>query len=166
MLGLWLDPSPLPTGRLFRCGKFDTLSSLDDLGSPRTILNLRRGPDPNHLPARIVHIPAADDLENYDTSLRRVRDWLAQVLRVFCDPGTEWPLYVHCTSGRDRTGVVIAAALAIAGVPREIVVEEYMLSEGADRMSIERALNGILASPSHSPIAMRLALGIVDNERV
>ena len=153
-LGLWLDPTPIPPGRLLRGGKFDLLASLADLGHPATILNLRRGPDPLHLGVPIVHVPAADDLENYDTSQRRVRDWITRALAVLADPATKWPVYVHCTSGRDRTGVVIAAALLGIGTPREIIAEEYMLSEGSDRAAIE----GLLAAPPNVS-ALRIALG-------
>lgn len=158
-LSLWLDPSPIPVRRLLRGGKFDQLSALEDLGLPRTILNLRRGPDPEHLGVRLIHIPATDDLENYDTRQRRVRQWLTSALEVLSDPTTEWPVYVHCTSGRDRTGVVIAACLALIGVPREIVIEEYMLSDDADRPAIELALDGILAAPPPNAPALRVALG-------
>jgi protein-tyrosine phosphatase len=158
-LSLWLDPSPIPARRLLRGGKFDHLSSLDDLGQPQTILNLRRGPDPVHLGVRIVHVPAADDVENYNTRQRPVRDWLTRALEVLAKTDTAWPVYVHCTSGRDRTGVVIAAALVAIGVPREIVAEEYMLSDRADRPSIELALDGILAAPPINVSSLRIALG-------
>jgi protein-tyrosine phosphatase len=40
----------------------------------------------------------------------------------------------------------VAAALLAIDVPREVVAEEYMLSEGANRASIERAIDGILES--------------------
>jgi len=36
------------------------------------------------------------------------------------------PALVHCTVGKDRTGVTIAILQLLAGVPREKVVEEYM----------------------------------------
>jgi protein-tyrosine phosphatase len=158
-LGLWLEPSPIPARRLLRGGKFDQLTSFDDIGRPGTILNLRRGPDPVHLGARIVHLPAADDVENYDTRQRRVQEWITKALAVLADPGTAWPVYVHCTSGRDRTGVVIAAALAAARVPREIVAEEYMLSEGASRAAIDLTLDGLAAGISLGPPSLRAALG-------
>lgn len=157
-LSLWVDPSPVSAGRLLRGGKLDHLSRLEHFGHPRTILNLRRGPDPTHLAARIVHVPADDDIENYETRQRRVREWLTRALSVLADPATAWPVYVHCTSGRDRTGVVVASALAAIGVPRSIVAEEYMLSDGADRRAIELALDGIPA-PLVDSSALRLALG-------
>ncbi len=144
-LGLWLDPPPVPPGRLLRGGKFDQLAGAADLGHPRTILNLRRGPDPRHLPdVAHLHVPAANDLENYDTSQRSVRAWLGRVLGVLADPGTAWPVYVHCTSGRDRTGIVVAAALWLIDVPLSVVVEEFLLSDGAERSAIEGALDGLV----------------------
>jgi protein-tyrosine phosphatase len=147
ILGLWLDPSPIPPGRLFRGGRFDFMTGAPDLGLPGTILNLRRGPDPMHLAGvTLVHVPADDDVENYDTRQRGVRRWLGRALSALASPGLAWPVYVHCTAGRDRTGVVIAGALLAIDVPREIVAEEYMLSEGADRASIESAIDGILES--------------------
>ena len=143
-LGLWLEPSPVPMGRLLRGGKFDALATLADLGTPRTILNLRRGPDPQHLTdARYLHVPADNDQENYDTTQRSVRLWLGRVLGALVDPATAWPVYLHCTSGRDRTGIVVAAALLLIDVPRSVVVEEYMLSDGADLAQIERAIDGL-----------------------
>ncbi|MFO0618181.1 MAG: tyrosine-protein phosphatase [Polyangiaceae bacterium] len=155
-LGLWLDAPPVSTRRLFRGGSFDALTQLEDLGSPRTILNLRRGPDPAHLLATLVHVPAPDDLENYHTQTRRVSDWVRAALQVLAAPETEWPVYVHCTSGRDRTGVVVAAALVLAGVPREVIVEEYALSSGGNVAHIERALDGLGPHLLESPAAARL----------
>lgn len=162
MLGLWLDVSPVPPGRLLRGGRFDPLASTEDLGSPGTILNLRRGPDPSHLSGvALVHVPAADDLENYDTHQRRVQLWVGAALSALGGPTVRWPVYVHCTSGRDRTGVVIAAALLAIDVPREVVAEEYMLSDGAHRGSIEQAIDGLLGAramlEAHRP-GLRAAL--------
>ena len=39
---------------------------------------------------------------------------------------------VHCAAGKDRTGVVIAFALSVAGVPRDRIVADYTAT--ADRM--------------------------------
>ena len=35
---------------------------------------------------------------------------------------------VHCTAGKDRTGVAVALILLALGVPREIVIQDYMLT--------------------------------------
>jgi protein tyrosine/serine phosphatase len=35
---------------------------------------------------------------------------------------------VHCAAGKDRTGVVVALALAVAGVPHEEIVADYALT--------------------------------------
>ena len=39
------------------------------------------------------------------------------------------PFLVHCTAGKDRTGVVCALALSLAGVEDSAVAEEYALTE-------------------------------------
>jgi len=39
------------------------------------------------------------------------------------------PLLIHCTSGRDRTGFASAILLSALGVPRNVIIEDYMLSD-------------------------------------
>lgn len=39
------------------------------------------------------------------------------------------PVLVHCTVGKDRTGVTVAIALAAAGVDREAVIADYARTE-------------------------------------
>jgi protein-tyrosine phosphatase len=41
----------------------------------------------------------------------------------------EVPLLVHCTAGKDRTGVAIALLLASIGVPRSAIDRDYSLTE-------------------------------------
>lgn len=38
------------------------------------------------------------------------------------------PALIHCTSGKDRTGFGIAVVLMALGVPREVIVEDYLLT--------------------------------------
>jgi len=38
------------------------------------------------------------------------------------------PVLYHCVSGKDRTGVLIALLLLILGVPEELVISDYTLS--------------------------------------
>lgn len=142
-LSLFLPHPPIPEGRLFRGGKIDSFTTAASLGHARTILNLRRGPDPDHLGIRVLHVPADDTLENYDTAHRLVRRWVEKALSALAPPDIEPPFYVHCAAGKDRTGIVIAALLAVLGVAREIIVEEYLLSDGVERAAIEGALDGL-----------------------
>ncbi|KAJ8131295.1 hypothetical protein O1611_g2331 [Lasiodiplodia mahajangana] len=46
-------------------------------------------------------------------------------------PPVPSPCLVHCTAGKDRTGVIVALALSLCGVPDEAVVYEYNDSEQA-----------------------------------
>jgi protein-tyrosine phosphatase len=38
------------------------------------------------------------------------------------------PLLMHCASGKDRTGFAAAAVLLAVGVPREIIVKDYAMT--------------------------------------
>ncbi|MFC4334258.1 tyrosine-protein phosphatase [Salininema proteolyticum] len=50
------------------------------------------------------------------------------------------PTLVHCMSGTDRTGIVIAVALSLAGVSDEEIAADYVLSNvGVDRIRARRA---------------------------
>ncbi len=55
------------------------------------------------------------------------------------------PLVFNCTVGKDRTGVAAALILASLGVPRELIVEDYLLSERCFTRSCEVILHGNLA---------------------
>ena len=70
---------------------------------------------------------------------------LARALRLLADPGTG-PALVHCAAGKDRTGVVVAVALSLAGVRREAVVADYARS--AER--IDAVLARLRASPTYA----------------
>jgi protein-tyrosine phosphatase len=52
---------------------------------------------------------------------------LKGALQTLAEPGA-LPALFHCTAGKDRTGVVSALLLGIAGVPDETIVEDYALS--------------------------------------
>jgi hypothetical protein len=47
---------------------------------------------------------------------------------------------VHCRSGRDRTGVLVALALAVAGVAPEVIAADYALTPGADAVAMLNTL--------------------------
>ena len=55
-----------------------------------------------------------------------------------------FPVLFHCTSGKDRTGVAVAALLAVLGIDRDVIVQEYLWSEGeVERAWIEGSLDGL-----------------------
>jgi protein-tyrosine phosphatase len=43
---------------------------------------------------------------------------------------SDQPVLVHCTVGKDRTGVTVAIALAAAGVDHDAVIADYARTEG------------------------------------
>ena len=48
------------------------------------------------------------------------------------------PAVMHCSAGKDRTGVLSALVLAFLGVPDETIVEDYALSAAAMDRLLER----------------------------
>jgi len=56
------------------------------------------------------------------------------------------PALVHCAAGKDRTGVVIAMALSVTGVPREEIVADYE----ATGERIEQILDRLRSSPTYA----------------
>ncbi|MDQ2748015.1 MAG: tyrosine-protein phosphatase, partial [Actinomycetota bacterium] len=62
----------------------------------------------------------------YQRYLDERPDSVVGALRLIAD--TDGATIVHCAAGKDRTGVVIAVALAEVGVTREAIVEDYARS--------------------------------------
>jgi protein-tyrosine phosphatase len=50
-----------------------------------------------------------------------------QTFAIALDPGS-YPLLLHCTSGKNRTGFAAALLLLALGVARETVIEDYNLT--------------------------------------
>lgn len=143
-LSLLSDQIWLPPGRLLRGGKLDFVGSVQNVGSPGTIINLRAGPDRLNFPAHVIHRPAENSLEKYNTADRRVRRWLNEVVAVFVDETLPYPVLMHCTSGKDRTGIAVAALLLVLSVPEASIVEEYLLSDGEVNAEwIRQAITGM-----------------------
>lgn len=66
---------------------------------------------------------AQDTLDSSPAEIRSVFELLAT--------DDAYPLLVHCTQGKDRTGLVILLALLLAGenVPTAAIVDDYVRSE-------------------------------------
>lgn len=68
------------------------------------------------------------------------------------------PVLVHCTAGKDRTGLVVALALSAAGWPREAVVADYILSAPEVRSRRHDTVQALLGALDLDDHARREAL--------
>jgi protein tyrosine/serine phosphatase len=62
--------------------------------------------------------------EFYLSSLRKQGPELAYVMELASDPAN-YPILIHCTIGKDRTGIVTSLLLALAGVSDEDIADDY-----------------------------------------
>lgn len=146
---------PTTWGRVFRADSLHKLTAADelklrDLGL-RAIIDLRRQDeidvepdlwmtDPtirfHHLPINEVAVSSAISVQKYDihdlTELYRsfldVRQ--PQLKRIFTAivEVSDQPLVFHCSAGKDRTGIIAALLLDLAGVPAETIAQDYELT--------------------------------------
>lgn len=76
--------------------------------------------------------PVAGRLEDiYETLLRRRGGALTEAVAVLAN--AERGVLVHCTAGKDRTGLVVALAQLVGGASEADVVRDYALSGAAVR---------------------------------
>jgi protein-tyrosine phosphatase len=122
------------------------LSALSDSGCAavaglglKTVIDLRTDsertgrPDAPCVTARIVTTPLPIPYNVSPTDYRSDFDANAAIAAIFetlSDPAS-YPVYLHCTWGRDRTGVVAATILLALGASRADVMDEYALSEAS-----------------------------------
>ena len=150
------------------------LKLICDLRTPR---EAERAPDRLREAARAVYVSApAYARNNYSDWLRtalfrrheldeviadgylRMADHhsreLGGVLKRLADP-EQLPALVHCTAGKDRTGVVVALLLSVLGVPQETILADYALSNA----DFER-----ISHISRRDIQRMRRVGITENE--
>jgi protein-tyrosine phosphatase len=130
----------------------DALHLLDPEGAAvlggfglRTIVDLRTAMEAELAPsalgglaasARVRHIPIlAGDLEELPLELGAIYEFIidhcgqaiTEAISVLAaEDGL--PALVHCSAGKDRTGIVVALVLALLGVPDEVIAADYALS--------------------------------------
>ena len=151
--------------RLFRADGLNRLSPDDrallrDMGLA-TVIDLRtvdegeqRGSFPvDEVPVRYHSLPLADVLPTpeefaawqeasyvsthyFDLVVGR-GEVLARAINLLADDDA-LPAVVHCSAGKDRTGVLSALILAFLGVPDQTIVEDYALSAPAMVLLFER----------------------------
>jgi protein-tyrosine phosphatase len=64
---------------------------------------------------------------------RALPSWMAGRIRGLfdCVATGSVPLVVHCAAGKDRTGVAVAVLLSAIDVPRQTVIDDYLLTNAA-----------------------------------
>nr|WP_261560559.1 tyrosine-protein phosphatase [Frankia tisae] len=63
----------------------------------------------------------------YDYTVDQRGERLAAAVLALAAPGA-LPAIVHCSAGKDRTGMVVALVLDLAGVPAEVIAEDFALT--------------------------------------
>jgi len=148
---------PVAFGALFRgppprltavgCAEFERLGI-------RTVIDLRVASELTSPPecvmglARVVAAPLPVPYNVSAADYIAILDETPSILEAFRTLGdtAAYPVYTHCTWGRDRTGVLVALVLLALNVPREEILKEYLLSQervGAYAPSLEAALDEI-----------------------
>ena len=142
-------------GRIFRMGRSEWLTengwrqAYDD--GVRTVVDLRNGSeigrrdtDPEVPPSAVRGItflnrptqeakdpeftaltgPYMDSPRYYQENLRRWPEKIAAVVGAIADAG-DGAVAIHCSAGRDRTGLIAMLLLQLAGAPPEAIADDY-----------------------------------------
>lgn len=148
---------PIETGGVTRSGRLlrsDSPHRLSDAGrrdlidlGVTTVVDLRTTSEREQHPSllvevegmRCVHAPIFRDEEHvhhehlqtaqdvYTWWLRERSQGVAAALRAIADSEGA-PILIHCHAGKDRTGLVAAIVLRLAGVGTEAIADDYALS--------------------------------------
>ncbi|MCU1407462.1 MAG: protein tyrosine phosphatase [Glaciihabitans sp.] len=91
---------------------------------------------------------------------------LARAVTFIARSGSD-PVLVHCTAGKDRTGLVIALALLAVGVGKDDVIADYaateenLAGEWAEMMLAHIADGGLVATPAIEYIVSASPPGLI-----
>jgi protein-tyrosine phosphatase len=145
------DGHHLRWGTVYRSGQLSALTEgdykyLSNLGI-RLVCDFRVDAERGRAPTKWQGAPSPEivassiDTVSYSKRGMDTRDHMKNVYtRMPFDGSTQYaalfrriingdtPVLMHCTSGKDRTGFFAALLLTILGVPHEIVVEDFMLT--------------------------------------
>jgi protein-tyrosine phosphatase len=75
--------------------------------------------------------------DRYFSLCESAHDSIMEALAILTDPAA-YPAVIHCSLGKDRTGVLVALLLRALGVPTHETVDEYALSRVGARRAVER----------------------------
>jgi protein-tyrosine phosphatase len=127
------------------------LTTIIDLRTSREIKAEGRGPLEAETSIGYVHLPFIADLEVQDeVPETEERDVLADYRHMLDTAGhiiaeavhtvarSEGPVVFHCAAGKDRTGILAALLESLVGVPRDVVVGDYELTNQVIQQICER----------------------------
>jgi protein-tyrosine phosphatase len=99
------------------------------------------------LDATFIEMYASVPIEN----AAEYRVMFEQILR-----SDDAPILIHCTGGKDRTGIAAALILAALDVPRETIMQDFMLTnEALDVPLLAKMLAQIFSQDSDRQISVR-----------
>lgn len=93
------------------------------------------------------------------------RENLVPMLRLYFEllHRAEGPSLVHCVAGKDRTGWAVAMAQHALGVPREAIMEDYLLTNSAGNIEARIAAGAVQIRERHGAIdddTIRALMGV------
>lgn len=180
-----VDGGWLAQGHLYRSDALSALTQNDvaeftRLGI-RTVIDLRdlresaAAPDIiDHATVRYERIPVFEDrlferdltafpslLGLYQIIMDEHIPQVVRVLKLLAEV-SDRPVVVHCTAGKDRTGLILALTHAIAGLSPQVILEDYGASEKILGHGFEERIKALYrqvsvpvevlgASPCHAP---------------
>jgi protein-tyrosine phosphatase len=129
----------------------DAAHAIDNLGI-NTVIDLRNGGEIEtrgvgpliRPPIQYHNIRVLEDASGEEASSRSFPDMgafyqalakrpdfgkqVVQALEIIAD-GEAHPVVFHCTAGKDRTGILSVALLGVLGVPDQVIIEDYSLTQ-------------------------------------
>lgn len=141
-------PRKLTEGDLDYLRRYGVTVSVDLRGKPETehLVSMLRGVDwcrYVHEPVFNEQVAMGDQSEErkepplpgpfiewgklYITMIEQHKDWTRRVLSLAAE--VEGVMQYHCTTGKDRTGILTALLLSIARVPEEDIIADYCVSQ-------------------------------------
>ena len=77
---------------------------------------------------------------DYGEAVRKNIDRCCEVLNLIVDRLDEGAVLFFCSAGKDRTGIIAALALTLAGVPHNDIVVDYMSSAVYNRSGLNKRI--------------------------
>jgi len=157
-----IDDRRMKQGMIYRGGKLEGITengimTFHDIIGIKTDLDLRTVGEGG----AGVKSPLGDDVKyiNLDgryycgdkgISNEKGKEIIADEIRVFLNPAN-YPVYIHCSLGRDRTGTIVLLLQGLVGVSKTDIMMDYELSIFSvtgtfDNASIEALRNNIQAT--------------------